>query len=80
MKINREIIESYLGKKVEVKLFDNKIVVGELHREEDFPNDPNKLKDGGYLLRPCFTYPYYNFHFRKSHIKKIEELEGNNES
>lgn len=79
MKINREIVESYLGKEVTITFNDNIVKSGILHREEDFPNDPNKLRDGGYLLKPCFTYPYYNFHFRKSHIKKIEELGWNNE-
>ena len=67
-----EKIEPFLNKKVVVTFVDNDIKVGILHKEEDFPNDPNKLRDGGYLLKPCFTYPYYDLHFRKSHIKKIE--------
>lgn len=43
MKINREIVESYLGKKVEVKLFDGEVIVGELHKtgEEAYKNNPN---------------------------------------
>ena len=69
-----EKLEQYLGKEVTVTFNDNVVKSGILHKEEDFPNDPNKLKDGGYLLRPCYVFPYYNHHFRKSHIKKIERF------
>lgn len=69
-----EKLEQYLGKEVTVTFNDNVVKSGILHREKDFPNDPNKLRDGGYLLRPCYVYPYYNHHFRKSHIKKIERF------
>ncbi|MBE6156943.1 MAG: hypothetical protein E7161_04305 [Firmicutes bacterium] len=71
--MKKERIEQFLGKKVVITLNDNDVKAGILHKEEDYPNDPNKLKDGGYLLRPCFTFPYYNFHFRKSHIKNIKD-------
>ena len=69
-----EKIEQYLDKEVTIIFNDNVVKSGILHREEDFPNDPNKLRNGGYLLRPCFTFPAYNFHFRKSHVKKIERF------
>ena len=69
-----EKIDKYLGKEVTIIIVGGDVKSGVLHREEDFPNDPNKLKDGGYLLRPCYTFPYCNFHFRKSHVKKIEKF------
>ena len=76
--MTKEKIERYLNKEVVITFIDNFVAKGILHREEDFPNDPNKLRDGGYLLRPNYTFPE-NFHFRKSHVKKIEELRRNNE-
>lgn len=63
----------YLNKKVEITFFDGDKEIGILHREEDFPNDPNKLKDGGYLLKPCFSTVNNELHFKKSHVKKIKE-------
>ena len=39
MRINREVVESYLGEKVEIKLFDGEKIVGKLHKtgEEQYP-------------------------------------------
>lgn len=72
--MKKEKIEKYLNKEVTITYIDNFVAKGILHKEEDFPNDPNKLRDGGYLLRPCNFTPA--FHFRKSHVKKIELLNG----
>ena len=63
----------FLNKKVKITFFDGDKEIGILHREEDFPNDPNKLKDGGYLLKPCFSIINGDLHFKKSHVKKIKE-------
>lgn len=77
MKINREIIEKFLGKKVEIKLFDGDIVVGELHKtgEEYFKNNPNLYIPKNYYF---VIYPYsleeHSFKFRSSHIRKIQEV------
>ena len=65
-------IERYLHKIVKIKLFDDDILIGYLYREEDFPNDPNKLRDGGFVLKNIEGHN--DLHFRKSHIKKIEFL------
>ena len=73
MKIEK--INQFLNMKVKITFNNGYIETGILHREEDYPNDPNKLKDGGYLLRPHYERPYYDLHFRKSHIKEIEKLE-----
>ena len=64
----------YLNKKVEITFWDGTEEIGILHREEDFPNDPNKLRNGGYLLKHCFTGA--NTHFKKSHITKIKAING----
>ena len=67
-----EKIEKYLHQKVVVYFKDDTIDIGYLYKEEDFPKDPNKLRDGGYVLKGVETPPYYDSHFRKSHIKKIK--------
>ena len=73
MKINRKIVESYLGKRVEIKLFNGIVCKGELHKtgEEEFKGDPNLFIPKNYY----FTYnPHNNCVFRSSHIKKIKEV------
>ena len=81
MKINREIVESYLGQKVEVKLFDGEIVIGELHKtgEESYKNNPNLyIPKNRYfvenkLLKDAYGY-YHSCLFRSSHIRKIKKV------
>lgn len=80
MKINREIVESYLGKKVEVKLFNGEIVVGELHKtgEEQYKGNNNLYFPRNYyfvenkLLKDNFGY-WHSCMFRSSHIKKYRK-------
>lgn len=72
MKINREIVESYLGKRVEIKLFNGKIIVGELHKtgEETYKNNLS-------LYIPRKYYFLENPHsclFRSSHIRSIKKV------
>ena len=55
--VKKEKIEKYLNKEVVITFIDNFVAKGILHKEEDFPNDPNKLRDGGYLLRPNLHSP-----------------------
>lgn len=74
MKINREIVEQFLGKKVEIKLFDGEIIVGELHKtgEEKYKGN-NKL----YLRRKYYFVEVYgetSCLFRSSHIRRIREV------
>lgn len=81
MKINREIVENYLGKKVEVKLFYGDIVIGYLHKtgEEKYKNNPNLYFPRNYYLLEYENYDkfgnkYHSSLFRSSHIKKIKEV------
>lgn len=74
--MNRAFIETFLGQKVEIKLFDGEIVVGKLHktREEKYKNNPNLYIPKNYYF---VEYPYFNNHsclFRSSHIKKIQKV------
>lgn len=81
MKINREIVESYLGQKVEVKLFNGDIFIGELHKtgEEVYKNNPNLYIPRKYyfvenkLLKDNFGYSHSCL-FRSSHIRKISKV------
>lgn len=81
MKINREIVESYLGQKVEIKLFDGEVIVGELHKtgEEAYKNNPNLYIPKKYyfvenkLLKDNFGY-WHSCIFRSSHIRKIQKV------
>lgn len=66
-------LEPFLNKKVEITFWDGDKEIGILHREEDFPNNPNKRKDGGYLLKPCFSKSRCDTHFKKSYVTKIKE-------
>ncbi len=74
MKINREIVEQFLGKKVEIKLFDGEIIVGELHKtgEEKYKGNNNL-----YLPRKYYFVEVYgetSCLFRSSHIRRIKEI------
>lgn len=74
MKINREIVEKYLGKKVEIKLFDGEIVVGELHKTGE---ERYKGNDRLYIPRKYYfveLYGKYSCLFRSSHIRRIKEV------
>lgn len=71
MKINKQIVESYLGKRVKIKLFNGVICEGELHKtgEEKFKGDPNLYIPRNYY----FTFnPHNNWVFRSSHIRSVE--------
>lgn len=62
-------LEKYLGKNVQITMFDGDVIEGELHksREEMFKNDPN-------LYLPNNMYFCINpqsFLFRCSHVTKI---------
>ncbi len=73
-KVNIKELEKFLGKRVEIKLFDDEVIVGELHktREEQFKNNPNLY----------FPYKYYflinpqSFLFRGYQVKKIKEVKN----
>lgn len=74
MKINREVVESYLGEKVEIKLFDGEIVVGKLHKtgEEQYKGSNNL-----YLPKKYYFVEFYgktSCLFRLSHIRRIKKV------
>lgn len=74
MIINRSVVESYLGEKVEIKLFDGEIVVGKLHKtgEEQY-----KANNNLYFPKKYYFVEYYgktSCLFRSSHIKRIKKV------
>ena len=71
--MKRAELEKFLGKKVEVKLFDDDVIQGVLHKtgEEMFKNNLNLyIPKNRYFLTndndECISYL-----FRSSHVKKI---------
>lgn len=64
-KLTRELLESYAGKKVKVKLFDNTTIEGILQLGNGFFFQPKKYTIG-------------NLCFRLSHIKTLEVEEACN--
>lgn len=76
MKINRQIVENYLGKKVEIKFYDGEIIVGELHKtgEKKYKSNPNLyIPKNYYFVKLPFSFSH-SFLFRSSHIRKIKEV------
>ena len=76
--MKRSDLEQYLGKFIEIKIFDGNVFKGYLHKtgEEQFKNDPNLYWNRNlYFLTPtkesteCISYL-----FRVSHIKKLKEI------
>jgi len=69
--MQREELEKYLGQKVQITLFDKKVVEGELHKtgEENFRNDPNLYLPQKYyfLINPQSCL------FRSSHVIKVTD-------
>lgn len=81
MKINRKIVESYIHKKVEIKLFNEDIFVGELHKtdEEIYKRNPNLYFPKNYYFLEYDNYDIFGYKehsclFRSSHIKTIKEV------
>ena len=71
--MNRTYIETFLGKNVEVVLFDGTTLKGIFHktREEGYKGtDPAKKLLKNYY----FCIPEDSLIFRSSHIKKIQEV------
>lgn len=64
MKINREIVESFLHKRVEIKLFDGTVLTGYLDKPTDL------------MYRKCYKTinPDSDILFRSSHIRNIKEV------
>ena len=71
--MKRSDLEQYLGKSVEVELFDGRIVKGELHKtgEEKFKYNPNL-----YIPRNLYFCLPKSVLFRCSHVTKLTFAEG----
>lgn len=72
--MRKDILNSYIGKMVTIKLFDGEIITGELHKtgEEIFKYNPNLYVPRGYytLINPeCYQI------FKSTHVNKIEVVE-----
>lgn len=69
--MKRSDLEQHLGKTVEITLFDNEVITGELHKtgEEIFRNNPNLYipRKWYFLINPQSCL------FRSSHVKKLKE-------
>lgn len=67
--MKREKLEKYLGKIVEITLFNEEVIKGELHktREERFKNEPNLYIPYNYyfLINPQSCI------FKCSHVTKV---------
>lgn len=69
--MKRVLLDTYLGKKVKIVLFDDTVCEGELHKtgEEHFINDLNLL-----LPRYYFCINPQSVLFKCSHVRKLEVL------
>ena len=74
--MTRAELEKYLGKRVEVTLFDGDVIKGVLHKtgEERFKNDLNLYLPKNYYVCTNNTN-YCSCLFRVSHIKKLKAWE-----
>lgn len=69
--MKRTELEKFIGKQVEVTLFDDEVISGEFHKsgEDMFIRDPNLYipKNRYFCMNPQSCL------FRSSHVKKIKE-------
>lgn len=76
--MKRSILESYLGKRVEVKLFDGSVCKGYLHKtgEEQFKRDPNLYwqRNLYFVTAEKETMFSNSCLFRTSYVKSIKEI------
>lgn len=73
--MNRETLESYLGKNVKIKLFDNDTITGILNKtgEEHLRNNPSLFLPKNWYF--TVSGIYNSTLFRVSHIKTIKEIQ-----
>ena len=74
--MKRSDLDKFLGKQVEITLFDGEIIKGELHKtgEEKFKDNPNFYIPINYYFCVLNSKPSSCI-FRCSHIKKLRESE-----
>ena len=76
--MKKDYVESFLGKNVEITLFDGEVIKGEFHksREERFKNNPDLfLPNNRYFTIKPKTSLSNSCMFRSSHITKIKECD-----
>lgn len=75
--MKRSDLEKYLGKKVEIQIFDSEIFKGILHKtgEEMFKNDPGLYLPLNYYFITNKHGVSKSFLFRSSHVKRLREEE-----
>lgn len=73
--MNRNELEKYLGKQVQIKLFDDRVITGYLRKsgEEAFKNNPNLYLPQKYyfLTKNMQSTVSETVLFRVSHIKSL---------
>lgn len=75
--MKRELLESYIGKYVEITLFDNEKITGILYKtgSERYKYEPNL-----YIPRNCYVLENecnrndYSCVFKCSHVRKLKQL------
>lgn len=76
--MKRSDLEQYLGKFVEIKIFDGDVFKGFLHKtgEEQFKNNPNLYlcKNFYFVTGKSESTVCISCVFRTSHVKSIKEI------
>lgn len=75
--MNREKLEKYIGKYVEITLFDNEKITGILYKtgSERYKYEPNLyIPKNGYVLENECNRNDYSCVFKCSHIKRLNEI------
>ncbi len=77
--MDKNKIDKYLGKTVEVTIIDGSTLQGELHKtgEEIFKNEPNLYTPRNYyvLVNPQTLQANKHTIFKCSHVQKLREME-----
>jgi len=80
--MDKNKIDKYLNKRVEITIIDGSILQGELHKTGEliFKNEPNLYIPRNYyvLINPQTLQANKHTIFRCSHVHKLKEMEVNN--
>lgn len=71
--MKKVLLDTYLGKKVKIVLFDDTVCEGELHKVGDyfFMNDPSLYISPRYF---CINSSPQSEYFKYFHVKEVEVL------
>ena len=72
--MKKVLLDTYLGKKVKIVLFDDTVCEGELHKigDEFFMNDPDFYISPRYF---CINSSSRFEYFKYSHVKELEVMD-----